>query len=192
MFRPLFAALAAVLIVTGCSAGESPNTPSPSAPTASDSPTAAAEPIPTPSVVPMQLPTIETRTTSDPQPLEISLHQVSVGEKAMTVTFSATNLSTKGNWQVADYFDDGIGHPLDAERNTVDGVAVIDKVNGVRYLPARDAEGNCMCSVNLLRAYLDAGQKMYFSAVYQAVPPEVTKVDVVIPGAGTFADIPVR
>jgi hypothetical protein len=202
MRQILLAATATVLLLAGCSPATAPTTEVTSAPNTgagTDAPTAAgtaSEPAP-PTTPPVELPVIATRATSDNgRALDISLREVNVGERSMTVTFSVTNTTPTGaaidSWRVSDFFGDGVYQNRTENDSTVDGMAVIDQVNGVRYLPARTADNGCMCSTGLANAYLVPGQTMFFTAVYQAVPAGVATVDVVIPGAGTFANVPIR
>jgi hypothetical protein len=126
------------------------------------------------------------------QALEVAVREVRTGTAAMTVTVSVTNRSASAKaWFVSGFFDDGttLG-PADGGW-TADGIAVIDTAAAKRYLPARAADGTCMCSLGLLSTSISAGQTVFLSAIYQAVAPEVTTVAVDVPHAGTFTGIPV-
>ena len=190
--RNLIAPLA-VLALTGCGIS-SPLTP-PATGGAQNNPAPPqnqpGQPAPSP-VAPTELPILGKRTTADRDvPLEVAVRQVSSGTGAMTVTFSVTNRSTSGTtWWANSFFDDGVNQYPQDNRWTVDGMAVIDTTNAKRYLPARTADHQCMCSANTSTS-ISPDQTIYLSATYQAVPAEVTKVSVDIPHAGVFADVPV-
>jgi hypothetical protein len=142
---------------------------------------------------PTELPVLGTRTTgSHNAALEVSLREIRSGAGAMTVTFSLTNRASTGEtvW-VNSFFDDGVIQSATEGTYTVDGVSIIDTQNAKRYLPARSADHRCMCSTGLGTTTIGRDQTVFLSAVFQAVPADVTKVSVDIPHAGTFADIPV-
>jgi hypothetical protein len=87
--------------------------------------------------------------------------------------------------------DLGISQTTTQSNFTVDGVAIIDTGAAKRYLPARSADHQCMCSGGLVSTTIGPDQTVYLSAVYQGLPAEVTKVSVDIPHAGVFGDVPV-
>ena len=91
-------------------------------------------------------------------------------------------------------FDDGQVQPIrnsDSRENrfSVDGIYLLDRVHGRKYLVARDPDGHCICDAGLAGAKLSEGS-MDFGATYGAPPPDVTAVDVVVPRFGTFANVP--
>lgn len=209
-----FAGIAALLVwgVAGCSGDD------PDAPSASDTSTAAgaAEAEPSAGTVAepsdagnagsgdsaaptaADLPVIATRsgTNDEGAEIEVTLNSVIAGEKTMTVTWTARNAGD-GDWRIADYFFAGSIYEgetaLEFARaaGDADGVAVLDADAGLRYLPARDDEGVCVCSAELAQVTLPPGGAAILEAVYQAVPADVTEVDVSMPNVGTFADAPV-
>ena len=143
---------------------------------------------------------IGTRQTSDGKtPLEVTLNEVKVDGQVMTVTWGARNVGTgSDSWQVASFFSDGIfAHrpddttvPLASEiSGPADGVFVLDTTNAKRYLPARDAQGNCVCSLNGSGTFVKPGQMTLFQAVFKAPPADVSTVTVSIPHAGTFPGV---
>lgn len=95
---------------------------------------------------------------------------------------------------IDDVFDDGDTQPIrnsDSTENgySVDGMYLLDRAHGQKYLVARDPDGRCVCDVGLEGRRVDEGS-ITLSATYGAPPPEVTAVDVVVPHFGTFANVP--
>ena len=81
--------------------------------------------------------------------------------------------------------DDVPGH----ERDTVDGVSLIDANNRKRHLVGRDAGGACVCDNGLSGTFVESGSPVVLSATFGAPPPDVQVMDVVIPKFGTFKDV---
>lgn len=208
---------AAVLVAAGalgaCSAGED-GAASPSgepAPAASSAPTGAPDATAADSTAtdpaggtagsppsPTALPVIASRKAQDTDEgteLAIELNSVQAAGKLMTVTWSVRNASAE-DWKVGFYFWQGFYQkgPLDPLRSeaagVADGIYVLDKTSARRYLPARDKEGNCVCT-GTGTLTVGPGASTPLQAVFQAPPAEVTTVDVVIPHAGTFTAVPV-
>jgi hypothetical protein len=179
--------LSSLTLLTGCGlaspqAASQPSTAGQSQ--ASEPAVGAATP-----TAPIELPVLAERMTSSGTgiPLLIQIRQLKVDGQVMTLTWSVTNKLTSGQnkWWVNNYFDaNGTGF-------SVDGVAIIDGANAKRYLPARTADGKCMCSQTLASVVVTVGQEVYFSAVYQAVAPAVSAVTVDVPNTGTFPNVPV-
>lgn len=148
---------------------------------------------------PTALPVIASRKAQDKDEgteLAIELNSVQASGKLMTVTWSVRNASAK-DWRVGFYFWQGFFQkgslvPLASEAAGVaDGIYVLDKASARRYLPARDKEGNCVCTGGTGTLTVGPGASTPLQAVFQAPPAEVTTVDVVIPHAGTFSAVPV-
>lgn len=57
---------------------------------------------------------------------------------------------------------------------------------------AQDSSGNCLCTSNMDSAGISPGETMAFSATFAAPPKDVAAVDVHIPHAGTFTDVPIQ
>jgi hypothetical protein len=95
---------------------------------------------------------------------------------------------------VDDIFDDGETQPIrnsDSRENgsSVDGIYLLDRAHGQKYLVARDPDGRCICDSGLAGRRVAEGT-ISLSATYGAPPPNVTAVDVVVPRFGTFANVP--
>lgn len=151
-----------------------------------------------------ELPSIDSRTTTDSgTSLTVTLNAVTVSGSVTTVLFSATNNGTGGSnrWQVADFFSDGeYKYPVDSSGHksedsvngdNTDGVYLTDTTNQKVYRAAYDTAGGCLCSGNLNSAFVDDGRTMVLQTSFAALPDGVTTVDVAIPGAGTFSNVTV-
>lgn len=99
-----------------------------------------------------------------------------------------------GSGQITDLFSDS----LDAEdseeaaddRDSFDGAALIDGDARRKYLVARDPAGGCVCTAGLSSAFVDNGS-VNLEATLTAPPPNVQRVDVVIPRVRTFPGVPI-
>jgi hypothetical protein len=108
-----------------------------------------------------------------------------------TLNFSATAVeprSTTG-WQVSSAFgsDEGPGNTSLA----ANGVYLIDGKNKKKHPAASDSSGQCVCSSNLSATFLHKGQSVVLSVTFAAPPANVNAVDVHIPNAGMFRNVPV-
>lgn len=205
-------ALAVVMLAGGCSSGESSApgggtssvvgsspgatapagaSPSESANTTGDSSAAAVDVTGTP------LPVLASKTgQSDTTPVTVSLNEVRAASKLMTVTWSVRN-DGQEPWRVGDFFFSGrYAHgwtdQLGSELSGVaSGIYVLDAVSARRYLPAQDKDGNCVCTSNTDAIQVAPGESTVLQAVFQAPPPEVATVQVVLPNIGPFDAIPV-
>jgi hypothetical protein len=106
-----------------------------------------------------------------------------------------TNNDDTFSADVGDIFDDGATQPIrnsDSNENeySVDGIYLLDRAHGQKYLVARDPDGRCICDTGLNGRSLYSDGSVTLSATYGAPPPNVTAVDVVVPRFGTFANVP--
>lgn len=69
-----------------------------------------------------------------------------------------------------------------------DDVTLVDPTAKKAYLPARDAEGTCICGHDIIAVGHD---KTSFTTTFAAPPSESTKIDVSMPNIGYFRDVPV-
>ncbi|WP_159624850.1 hypothetical protein [Actinomyces sp. zg296] len=151
-----------------------------------------------------ELPSLDTRATSDQgTPLTVTLNAVTVSGSVTTVVFSATNNGKGGSsrWQVSDFFSDGERkYPIDSaghksenwgKSDNTDGVYITDTTNQKVYRTAYDTSGGCLCSGNLSPAFVSEGRTLVFQTSFAALPEGVSTVDVSIPGAGTFSNVKV-
>lgn len=208
-------ALAVVMLAGGCSSGESsaPGGGTSSANAAgSTEATGAAVESPSESaggsgtggisaaavdVTGTPLPVLASKTgQSDTTPVTVSLNEVRAASKLMTVTWSVRN-DGQEPWRVGDFFFSGrYAHgwtdQLGSELSGVaSGIYVLDAVSARRYLPAQDKDGNCVCTSNTNAIQVAPGESTVLQAVFQAPPPEVATVQVVLPNIGPFDAIPV-
>jgi hypothetical protein len=194
--------------LTGCTGGSSadPTAATTSAATTSTATTTAAAGgtgAPSVSATPGEtvppLPVLASRSTSDKDvDLQVDLNEVRVTGQVMQVTFTVRVTSPESRrWQVAQFFSDGQyqmkgGGTGAQDAFSVDGVYVLDPVNAKRYLPARVADGGCVCSGNLSATFVAPGSGgVILTSAFKAPPPEVTTVDVVVPKAGALAGVQV-
>jgi hypothetical protein len=183
------AATALTLLVAGCS-GSTPGAPTNTEP----SPVVQSGPGQT-TVGPLG--SIGSRSTSENgQQLEVTLNEVRAQGQLMTVIWTVKNVSRSGAWQVAGFFSDGVAQKADTGETppsegsgNADGVYAVDTANSKRYLPARDPEGNCVCSANGNSVFLAAGDTTAFQATFKAPPDAVGSVDVNIPHVGLFSNV---
>lgn len=116
----------------------------------------------------------------------------------MSVLFSVRNVGPE-RVSVGQAFDDGLWNVLAAgvegkdidKLFTVDGVFVVDAANAKRHSVARDPSGRCVCSAAQNAYGISPEQQVTLTAVFAAVPEDVSTVSVVIPLVGEFADVPV-
>jgi len=196
--------LAATAVATaGCSSGTSDRTASagPSAPASSASAGGSGSPAPEASVSGGVTPsgavtagggaTIASKTGSAGNaPLRIDVLSLHRSEAVATLNFSVTNLSTEtgSKWQVSTAFSAaGLSDP---DAFSVDGVYLIDGKHSKKYLVARDSAGKCACSTGLSSTFVGAGQSAVLTASFASPPPDVGTVDVSVPSAGTFTNVP--
>ena len=197
----LIAGLIVLLTCAACTiGGTQPQGPATEAPATAPAPqtTEAASPAPT------ELPVLASRTTSyDGVAAEIAVNQVISTGGVTTVTWTLTNKTDRpivlARAASGGVFSDGQQATIPGSNEFVpddstaaDGAYLIDAVNKQRYLPARDSQGACVCSMLKHYTQLEAGNSMMFSATFKAVPAGVDTVGVFIPGAGTFTDVPVQ
>lgn len=117
-------------------------------------------------------------------------------ERSGTTTSLGLRLVNKGglDLDVKNAFDDGVTQPIRGSRSrangySIDGIYLIDRERGMKYLVARDTDGRCICDAGLADTSLAYGS-VPLSATFGAPPPDVTAVDVVVPHFGTFANVP--
>jgi hypothetical protein len=178
-----------MIVASGCAGATAPPAPPP-APIKDSGPGLTTLP---------PLGVIGSRPTSDNgQQLEVTLNEVRVRGQLMSVIWTAKNVSQSGSWQVGGFFSDGRTQPpapnappqSDSDSSgSTDGVYVIDSANSKRYLPARDPDGNCVCTINGNSLFLTAGQSTTFQATFKAPPDNITSVDVNIPRIGVFIGV---
>jgi hypothetical protein len=80
----------------------------------------------------------------------------------------------------------------DSEENgaSLNGIYLVDAAHGQKYLVARDADGRCLCDVDLSDTWVESDAPLNLSATFGPPPPGVHSIDVFVPHFGTFADVP--
>jgi outer membrane protein OmpA-like peptidoglycan-associated protein len=130
-----------------------------------------------------------------PHDVRVDLNTARVSGNVVQLMFTARSLNPPepvfgdGSWTVADLFGDRVSGGQDAA-DSVDGVYLLDPVNGTRLLPGRNPDGTCLCSGGLAGVVVAPGVDVVLMADFAAPPGAVAAVDVAVPGAGVFAGIP--
>jgi hypothetical protein len=196
--------LAAIVIstVTACSGddGGTPSTSTSAAAAGSVSPAAAGSP--SPAAAASALPSLASRdATVHELPVRVDLNELRVEGRLTRLTFTARNLAPTAEpgqaprrWQIGMFFNDGIYQEPGAATDdtfSVDGVYLLDTSGAKRYLAARNAAKGCVCSSNLSSTFVSPGSGVVLTTVFAALPAEVTSVDVVVPGFGSFNGVAV-
>lgn len=182
--RLLSWAIVTVVMLAGCTASPS------SGPTPANSGMA-------PSATP-EMALASAKVSFDGRPAVITLNQVIVQGGVTTLSYSIANESRTDDLAIRSALNDGAiqripgtDKPVRGDIWAADGVYLVDGLNMRRYLPARDSSGVCVCTGNLHSATIDPGSTMGLTAVFRAIPPEVSVVDVFVPRAGMFTQVPV-
>ncbi|WP_017622657.1 hypothetical protein [Nocardiopsis chromatogenes] len=116
--------------------------------------------------------------------LHIAVHSLARGDETVELTFSVTNTGD----EESDIFHTWLGAASD--QYNVSGVKLVDSANGKVHLPARDEDGTCVCSTYGGADELGPGDSILYSATYGAPPEDVETMDVKIPTAGSFDNVP--
>ena len=200
--------LTILLALSGCTlpgfgAGQSSAPPSTGASSASPGQQPTASPSSTPTATP--LPVLASRDiNSDGTPATITLNEVVVRNGATSITWTLTNnraaeVGSLGIQMTAGFFGDGkiatvpgTNQQVSDDQYYVDGAYLLDTQNRLRYLPARDSEGHCVCTYAPSSVFVRPAASVQFDSVFKALPDGVTTIDVVIPHAGTFRSVPVQ
>jgi hypothetical protein len=133
--------------------------------------------------------------------LRITLNELHRAGGLVTLNLTFTNLeppdpAANPGYQVAGFFDDGDSNgfkgSVSLSLDSVDGIYLVDNANKKRYPVARDSTRRCVCSAHLEAVFIAPGESTILSATFGAPPADVQAVDVFVPHAGTFHDVPVR
>jgi hypothetical protein len=122
--------------------------------------------------------------------VRIDLISVRRSGSLATLRFTATNTTpgtsddTDKEWNV----DTDLGDK--SSDYSVNGVYLIDPAHSKKYPAATDSADDCVCSLTSGVSIVPT-QKREFSATFAAPPVDVTSVDVYVPGAGSFENVPV-
>ena len=191
--------VAAVLLstITACSGDDGGSPSSPTSAAASGSPSTAAE---VPATAPA-LPVLASRdATVKELPIRVDLNELRVEGRVTRLTFTARNLApvvpgqAPRRWQIGAFFNDGIHQQSGVGTDdtfSVDGVYLLDATGAKRYLAARNANQGCVCSSDLSSTFVSPDSGVVLTTLFAALPPQVTSVDVVVPGFGPFNGVAV-
>ena len=189
--------LLAALLVTfgGCAVATGTSRPEPTA--ASSRPAIApAGRVARPAVAPPAPDRVLAARVSalDEQPVRLEIRQL---ERAGSTTSLGLRLTTTSGYgaRLGRSFDDGVLQAIRSSGSrengsSIDGVYLIDRMHGTKYLVARDADNRCICDTGLQATRLTALAPLNLSATYGAPPASVRAVDVVVPLFGTFPNVP--
>ena len=197
--------LAALSSLAACTLpGSGPSSAPPSAPPSAPSTSGATTAQPTQSstsTTAPPLPVIASRAINlSGRPATVILNEVVVRDGVTSITWTLRNdeSSDAGGLgiQMTDQFGDGqvavvpgTDQKVPGDSSYVDGVYLLDTANRLRYLPARDSEGHCVCTYAPSSVFIRPGASQSFDAVFKALPDGVNTIDVVIPRAGTFRGV---
>ncbi|MFI6817836.1 hypothetical protein ACIBG7_35965 [Nonomuraea sp. NPDC050328] len=176
---------AALLLATGCQLG-----PAPVPRSASSAEPSATQPAsaPTPTPLPSDQ-VLASRTAAADQHYKLKIDLLAADREGRLVTVNYAVTVTEHDrafgWTVGDAFS-----AVPSDTPDADGLYLVDKKNAKKHLVAKDVQGACACTANTESVAINTGQKVVFTASFAAPPEDVTKVDVYIPLAGTFADVP--
>jgi hypothetical protein len=176
--------------LAGCGADEAAQ------PTRAGQPVRSAETGPPPAPIP-EAPTIALRKGRfDDVPVTVELTQVRRRGQVVNLELRLST-SVMEEVDVGAFLDDGVMQEVNDpasiggyEGFSIDGINLIDGVNGRRFAPARDRQNYCVCDRGVNSDGFTRGRPMTVSATFGAPPPDVTAVDVVIPRFGTIPDVP--
>lgn len=183
-----------------------PGTPSSGAQTSAGtvSPGATGVPAVTPSPVPAdpsataggdQLgEVVATRTSSKSgQPVTMTLYPVLRDGATAHVNLALSSpVDDDDRVQIASMLSDGDSDSSDRSVWAADGLQLVDGVNSKVHLVASTGQGECLCSRELQGVFLAVDAPVLFSATFAAPPPDVTSVDVRVPGFGTVPRVALR
>ncbi len=133
----------------------------------------------------------------DDEPVTLELTQLRRRGRVVNLELKLRTRAADVELDIRDAFDDGVAQNLsdpaarpDFEyKDSMDGINLIDGVNGRRFAPARDRFNHCICDRELGSVTLSRSRPLTLSATFGAPPPAVRAVDVVIPRFGTIPDV---
>jgi hypothetical protein len=73
---------------------------------------------------------------------------------------------------------------------SVEGIVLVDEVNGREHFVLKDADGTCLCSTGVRG--LDPGETVAVSAKFPAPPAGVQHASLVVPGFPSFDRVPIE
>lgn len=121
--------------------------------------------------------------------MHFAIHELARRGETVELTFSVTN--------TGDQDSDGMSFWLNKDETSPDvgGVKLVDPKNAKLHLVARgpgdDEKLQCVCSVYGTSDNIPAKGTVFFSATFGAPPEDVETMNVRMPLAGSFNDVPV-
>lgn len=133
----------------------------------------------------------------DDEPVTVELTQLRRRARVVNLELKLRSRADDVKVDLDDAFDDGVAQDISdpaasydfESRSSMDGINLIDGVNGRRFAPARDRFNNCICDREFGSVTLSRSRPLTLSATFGAPPPDVRAVDVVIPRFGTIPDV---
>ncbi len=159
-------------------------------PSAEVPPSQPATPVQNPPAAPTTAPADKTQTSSALASAEGELPGLTVELQELkrtagdTLTLKLTFVNT-GQQQVAL---DQFGGP-GVNMWSISGISLVDIVGKKKYFTASDAEGKCLCSIDMPR--LEPNGRVNLWAKFPAPPPDVQKISVLIPRFAPIEEIPI-
>ncbi|HEY3682278.1 MAG TPA: hypothetical protein VGL93_04530 [Streptosporangiaceae bacterium] len=127
--------------------------------------------------------------TLDQQPITAKITALIRDGSTVTLSYTLTNDSTDNISGFAQLEQSQL--VSNADKGEADTLTLVDGTQKKKYLVARDAQGNCVCSVPGTDN-LDAGETMGLSATFAAPPTSIGHITVQIPGFEPFYSIPIK
>lgn len=133
-------------------------------------------------------------STMEVYPVRLQIVHLDREGSTTSLGLRLTSRATLGPY-VSNRLDDGVTQPVrnsDSQENgsSLDGIYLIDRTHGEKYLVARDADNRCICDSELGDTRLTNLGPLHLSATFGAPPDDVTAVDVFVPHFGIFANVP--
>ena len=179
----LVAAVAAVAVLAGCSGDDEPpaaGTPAPSA-SAEGGGGSAATPVPAASLTAL----VPGRTIDDSDGLKITVSVVTLKRQGKLTLLEVAARNDDADKRA------NLANSLRGSGARFDEATLLDPVNGKRYRVARDSQDECLCTSFFGGVSVEPGGTAIVSAYFAAPPDDVSALNVVMPGAGTFTNVPV-
>jgi hypothetical protein len=177
----LLVAVAALTALPGCSGDDDAPEPKPAQAAPSGESGATATPAPAASVTAL----VPGRTIDDSDGLKITVSVVTLKRQGKLTLLEVAARNEDATKRA------NLSNSLRGSGSRFDEVTLLDPANGKRYLVARDSQDECLCSSFSGGVSVEPGGTAILGAYFAAPPDGVTALNVVMPGAGTFTNVPV-
>ncbi|CAA9496585.1 MAG: hypothetical protein AVDCRST_MAG30-1676 [uncultured Solirubrobacteraceae bacterium] len=196
--RLLLAAVLATVLLAACGGEQQVRTvtanPTPVQEEAAQTPEAETEAEAGGTPAPEGEPVAEGTGSANGQPFSVAILELKRSGPTVVlngeVSVPADEADSDVSFQITDTFSDPAA-PDQTSYDAFDGVALIDPQNRKKYLVARDADGECVCTRELSSAFARPDAPISVQATLTAPPPEVKTVDLYVPKVKTFTKVPV-